>query len=119
VILQRDLHVIGHLGGPFVVITPGIGARAAFAPGVLDDFGFHLHIGSRRGVDALLFGHGVGFERFELASGVVLVHRLEHDVVFELLADMCLQLESRHLQEADSLLQLRGHGQRLTQLQLQ
>jgi hypothetical protein len=30
-----------------------------------------------------------------------------------------LQLQRRQLQEADSLLQLRGHGQLLTQLELQ
>ena len=73
----------------------------------------------RRSVDALLLGHGVRFESLELAGTFVLVHGLEHHVVFELLADVGLQLESRHLQEADSLLQLRGHRQRLTQLQLQ
>ena len=61
----------------------------------------------------------VRFERLELPGGLVLIDGLEHHVAFELLADVCLQLESRHLQEADSLLQLRGHRQCLTQLQLQ
>ena len=37
----------------------------------------------------------------------------------EQLADMRLQLERGQLQESDGLLQLRGHGQLLTQLQLQ
>ena len=59
------------------------------------------------------------FESFEGAGGLVLVDRLEHHIVFELFADVRLQLQCRHLQEADSLLQLRGHGELLTQLQLQ
>ena len=58
-------------------------------------------------------------ECFEAAGGLVFVDRLEHDVAFELLADVRLQLQCRHLQEADRLLQLRGHGELLTQLQLQ
>ena len=78
-----------------------------------------LHVGRGSRVDAVLLGHGMGFESFERARGVVLVHGLEHDVVFELLTDVGLELERGHLQEADSLLQLRGHRQRLTQLQLQ
>ena len=45
--------------------------------------------------------------------------RLEHDVGLEQLADVRLQLERGQLQEPDGLLQLRGHGQLLTQLQLQ
>ena len=44
---------------------------------------------------------------------------LETNVMLELFADVRLQLQCRHLQEADGLLQLRGHGELLTQLQLQ
>ena len=62
---------------------------------------------------------GTQIERLELPGGLVLVHGLEHDVALELFADVRLQLQRRHLQEADGLLQLRGHGQCLTQLQLQ
>ena len=59
------------------------------------------------------------FERLESAGGLVLIDGLEHHVAFELFADVRLQLQRRHLQEADGLLQLRGHGELLTQLQLQ
>ena len=48
-----------------------------------------------------------------------LFDRLEHDVALEQLADVGLQLERGQLQEADGLLQLRGHRQLLTQLELQ
>ena len=118
-ILQRQRGVVGDFGGALVVVAPGVGARAAFAPVVFDDLGFDGDFGSRLRVDALLLRHRMGFERFELAGGFVFVHGLEHDVAFELLADVRLQLQRRHLQETNGLLQLRGHGQRLTQLQLQ
>ena len=118
-ILQRQRGVVGNFGGALIVIAPGVGARAAFAPVVFDDLGFDSHFGRRLRVDALLLRHRMGFERFELAGGFVFVHGLEHDVAFELFADVRLQLECGHLQETDSLLQLRGHGQCLTQLQLQ
>ena len=113
------MRVVGDFGGALVVIAPGVGARAAFAPVVFDDFGFDGDFGSSLRVDALLLRHRMGFERFERAGGFVFVHGLEHDVAFELFADVRLQLQRRHLQETDGLLQLRGHGQRLTQLQLQ
>ena len=119
VILQRKLRIVGDFGGALVVIAPGIGARAAFAPVVFDDFGFDRDFGSSLRVDALLLRHRMRFERFESAGGFVFVHGLEHDVAFELFADVRLQLQRRHLQEADGLLQLRGHRQCLTQLQLQ
>ena len=109
VILQRQLRVVGDFGGALVVIAPGIGAGAALAPGVFDDFGFDDDFGCRLRIDALLFRHRMRFERFERAGGFVFVHGLEHDVAFELLADVRLQLQRRHLQEADRLLQLRGH----------
>ncbi len=50
---------------------------------------------------------------------MALLHRLQHDVGLEELADMRLQLEGGQLQEPDRLLQLRGHRQLLTQLELQ
>src|SRR5262249_15911891 len=55
----------------------------------------------------------------ERAGLVGLLDRLQHDVRFEQLADVRLQLESWQLQKANGLLQLRGHGQVLTQLELQ
>ena len=55
----------------------------------------------------------------DVSGGFVLVHGLEYHVAFELFADVRLKLQRRHLQEADGLLQLRGHGELLTQLQLQ
>ena len=119
VVLQRQRGVVGDFGGALVVVAPGIGAGAAFAPVVFDDFGFDDDFGCRLRIDALLFRHRMRFERFERAGGFVFVHGLEHDVAFELLADVRLQLQRRHLQEADRLLQLRGHRQLLTQLQLQ
>ena len=119
VILQRQLHVVGDFRGALVIVAPRVGAGAAFVPRVFDDFGFDGDFGCRLRVDALLFRHRMRFERFESAGGLVLVHGLEHHVAFELFADVRLQLQCRHLQEADSLLQLRGHGELLTQLQLQ
>jgi hypothetical protein len=53
------------------------------------------------------------------AVGSLPPHRLEHHIGFEELADVRLQLKSRQLQEPDRLLQLRGHRELLTQLQLQ
>ena len=66
VILQRERGVVGDFGGALVVIAPGIGARAAFAPVVFDDLGFDGDFGSRLRVDALLLRHRMRFERFEL-----------------------------------------------------
>ena len=60
-----------------------------------------------------------GGEGLERARGLGLFHGLEHDVAFEQFADVRLQFERGHLQEADGLLQLRGHRQLLTQLELQ
>jgi hypothetical protein len=119
VILQRYLRVVGNFSRALVVVAPGIGAGAALAPGVFDDFGFDGDFGLRLGIDALLFRHRMRFECFEGAGGLVFVDRLEHDIAFELFADVRLQLQCRHLQEANRLLQLRGHGELLTQLQLQ
>src|SRR5205823_1515731 len=62
---------------------------------------------------------GGGHLHFESARALGLLRGLEHHVRFEELADVRLQLERRQLQEPDRLLQLRGHGQLLTQLQLQ
>jgi hypothetical protein len=56
-------------------------------------------------------------EIFSLGVGKLLPR--EHHVWLEHLAEVDLQLGRRHLQEANRLLQLRGHGQRLTQLELQ
>ena len=44
---------------------------------------------------------------------------LEHDVGLERLLDLRLQLEHGQLQQLDRLLQLRGHRQLLTELELQ
>ena len=75
---------------------------------------------SRRGA---LGGLGAARSAVSTASKVpvpsALVHGLEHHVRLEQLADVGLQLEGGQLQEPDRLLQLRGHGQLLTQLQLQ
>ena len=118
-VLQRKGGVVGDFGGTLVVIAPGIRSGAALAPVVFDDFGFDDDFRCRLRIHALFFRHRMRFERLERAGGFVFVHGLEHDVAFELLADVRLQLQRRHLQEADRLLQLWGHRQRLTQLQLQ
>jgi len=110
---------IAALGGAFVIVAPGIGSGTALGPGVFDDFGFDGDLGLGRRIDAFLLRHRMWLERFERAGGLVLVDGLQHHVAFELLADVRLQLQCRHLQEADRLLQLRGHGELLTQLQLQ
>jgi hypothetical protein len=44
-----------------------------------------------------------------------LVLRLQHDVGFECLANLSLQFEDRQLKQAYGLLQLRGHGELLTE----
>ena len=121
VILQRELGVVGDFRGALVVVAPAVGAGAALAPGFLDDLRIDgdRDLGLSLRIHALLFGHGVRLERLETARRFVLLDGLEHDVGFELFADVRLQLQRRHLQEADGLLQLRGHGELLTQLQLQ
>ena len=58
------------------------------------------------------FGLG-GFE----APGLVL--GLEHHVALERFADLCLEFEDRQLQQADGLLQLRGHRELLAKFELQ
>jgi hypothetical protein len=65
-----------------------------------------------------------GFElRFERrltrlqAAGLLL--GLQHHIGFERLADLRLEFQDRQLQQADGLLQLRGHGQLLAESELQ
>ncbi len=60
-----------------------------------------------------LLRRGLGYG-FEYAGSLTLFRGLEHDVRFEKLPDMGLELESRQLQETNGLLQLRCHGQLLT-----
>ena len=74
-------------------------------------------IGGRRLRD-FRFGHG-RLDRLELVGGLGILDRLEHDVALEQFPDMGLQLEGRHLEQSDGLLQLRRHGQLLTHAQLQ
>ena len=62
---------------------------------------------------------GRGDERLEGPGDLGLFHGLEHHVALEQLADVRLELERGQLQKPDRLLQLRGHRQLLTQLQLQ
>jgi hypothetical protein len=70
-----------------------------------------------------LRGRRGGFELrgFELggfqARGLIL--GLEHHVALERLADLCLEFEDRQLQQADGLLQLRGHRELLAKFELQ
>ena len=54
----------------------------------------------------------LGFAGFE-AAGLVL--GLEHDVAFQRLADLRLEFQYRQLQQADGLLQLRGHRELLAE----
>ena len=65
VVLQRQLRVVGDFRGALVVVAPGVGAGAAFAPRVFDDFGFDRDFGLGRRIDALLLRHGMRLERFE------------------------------------------------------
>ena len=71
---------------------------------------------SHNGVTIAELGGG---DRLEGTGALGLFRGLEHDVRLEQLADVRLQLDRRQLQQPDRLLQLRGHGQLLTQLQLQ
>ena len=70
--------------------------------------------GARRRGFELRAGFGLG--GFE-APGLVL--GLEHHVALERFADLCLEFEDRQLQQADGLLQLRGHRELLAKFELQ
>jgi len=100
-----------------------------FAPGLVGDFHFgFVALIDRRGV-AVEFGiyfcrrhilalaHEVG----RRVQGRVhrVVFGFEHDIGFERLAHMRLQVERGKLQQSDGLLQLRRHGQLLADAKLQ
>ena len=68
----------------------------------------HSKAGSRRCAPRCL-GRGLA----------VLVGPLQHQVGLEDLFHLCLQLEGGELQQADRLLQLGGHGQVLTESELE
>ncbi len=84
---------------------------------VIDHLRWCLLIG-RSGLSDLRLGHG-GLDGLEAAGRVGIFDGLEHHVALEQFADVGLQLEGRHLEQADGLLQLRRHGQLLTHTQLQ
>ena len=92
------------------------GADAVLAPVLVE----HLDGGSPVPWGRWSPGCGCGgLDGLEGAGGLGLLHRLEHHIALEQLADVRLQLECGQLQKPDRLLQLRGHRQLLTQLQLQ
>ncbi len=101
------------------------GAAGLFAPGLIGD----LHLGGfaliRRRADAIQFGIFLiepNRQFFALARRIRrlrLFLALQHHVGLEGLADMRLQVERRKLQQSNRLLQLRRHGQLLTDAKLQ
>ena len=116
VILQRLTAGVGvFLLALVLVAAPGGFGRshAVLAPAVVEHFDRALR-GALRGPGLL----GGGHQHLERAGALGLVG-LEHHVRLQQLADVRLELERRQLEEPDRLLQLRGHGQLLTQLQLQ
>ncbi len=72
-----------------------------------------------------ILGRDILFRRAAIGWGVAggracaLILELEHEIRLERLLDLHLQLHSGELQQADSLLQLRGHRQMLTQAELE
>ena len=121
VFAQRLPSLVGEVAGAVLVILGSTGVAAgtgAVGPRLVydldfDRFGEACLLGGRRGgreVCAELEVHGLcGF-------GLLL---LQHDVGFEHFGKVRLQFERRHLQEADGLLQLRRHRERLAELELQ
>ena len=63
------------------------------------------------GFDGLDFGSSVSTGGRDVGK----VLHLQHYVFFEGFLNLCVQVEDRELQQAYSLLQLRRHGQRLTE----
>ena len=117
---QRLAALVGEVALALLVVlgAAGIAAGAgAVGPGLVDD----LDLDAAFVLGHRLRGRGHRRERgaeLDLVIGVGLL-LLEHDVALEHLGEVRLQVERRHLQEADGLLQLRRHRQRLTQLELQ
>ena len=64
-------------------------------------------------------GRGLGGRQLLVGAALGVLVLLEHDVGFEQLADVRLQLDGRQLQQPDGLLQLRRHRQLLAELELQ
>src|SRR6185437_15215094 len=120
ILLQGLTRRIGELLLAVIVIAAPGGFRGSdtlIAPALIEHLDGALPRGRRRldrlGGRGIL--EGAGLETFL----VPIIHRLEHHIGLEELTDVRLQLESGQLQEPDRLLQLRGHRQLLTQLELQ
>ncbi len=63
------------------------------------------------GPDGLDLGRGL----VARLGNVRQVLHLEHDVLFERVLDLRIEVENRQLQQANGLLQLRRHGERLSE----
>ncbi len=100
---------------PFQELSAG--PTRLLAPVVIDHLDLRLLVGGG-GLGDRRLGHG-SLDRLEFAGGFGVLDRFEHDIALEQFADMRLQLESRHLEQTNGLLQLRRHGQLLTHSQLQ
>lgn len=96
-------------GGLVDVVPATVGAQL---------LGDHV-IASRVGLHAIPVDPFAPFLR-ALGRGLLalVLHLLEHGVAFQRLLDLRLQLQRGKLQQTDRLLQLRGHRQRLPQLQI-
>ena len=116
--MEVAVTIVGEFERPVVVVrgTPFAGGCGRLGPRVLhlDD---HFLLARLLGRLAVFPGGRSLVERGEVDLLVLL--GLEHHVRLEGLEDLRLELEHRELQQLDRLLQLRRHGQCLTELELQ
>ncbi len=114
-LLQRLAGGVGELLLPFIVVAVpgGLGrADALLAPTLVQDL-YGAFLGALRDLGLR------DFHSLEQTGGLGFFHRFEHHIGLEQLPDMGLELECGQLQKPNCLLQLRGHRQGLTQLELQ
>jgi hypothetical protein len=134
VVLQRLAGGISEflLALVIVVVPRGFrGADTLFAPALVDHLDGVVFLAALRRFGLLALANpievvllvgrdrGVTVSGFERPGALGILRGLEHHICFEQLANVSLKFEGGELQEPDRLLQLRGHGQLLTQLELQ
>jgi len=117
VLVQVALALVGELERPVVVVRSAAvpGRRRGLGPGILhldDDL-----VGRFDDAIVVLALWRRLVERGEV--DLLLFLGLEHHVALERLEDLGLQFEDGQLQQTDGLLELRRHGQLLTELELQ
>ncbi len=126
-LLQRLAVLVAEITAAIVIAGPGSVGRPAglLAPRLVGNFDLRSFALLRRRADAVqrgIFLIQPNRQFFAVAHRIGhlgLVLALEHHIGLERLAHMGLQVERRQLQQPDRLLQLRGHGQLLTDAKLQ